>query len=115
HRGRAGGAGSRVLAAGWAARPAALSESGSGAAPEHGPIAARDTPGDCSAGAAGTRRADCSRAGLDGRQGMGRTGSGADLWPGTGVVYPARRDVAALSDPVGLMALLSEPRGAPDR
>ena len=55
------------------------------------------------------------QAGLDGRQGLGRPGSGADLWSGAGVVHPARRDVAALSDPVGLMALLSEPRGAPDR
>jgi predicted ATPase len=68
--------------------------------------------GDLSADAAGTRPADCSGAGLDGRQGLGCTRGGADLCPGAGVVHTARGDIAALSDPMGLMAILSESRSA---
>src|SRR5262245_18327976 len=62
---------------------------------------------------AGDRTADCLGASLDGCQGLGSAGGGADLCPSAGIVHTVCRDASALSDLVGLMAILSEPRGAP--
>ena len=54
------GAGGGLLAAGRAAGHPALSQPGSGAAPDHGTGAADDPAGDPRAGPAGARPADCS-------------------------------------------------------
>src|SRR5262249_43440596 len=109
------GAGRAVSPDGRHAGDTALGASGSAPAPYSGSRVVGHAS--CIPGPrpAGNRTADRPGASLDGCQGLGSAGGGAGLWPGAGVVHAARRDVAALSDPVGLMALLSEPRGTPDR